>query len=164
MSTIVPAADVCDAEGALAVVAQPIFRDFGGRVAFAGPAVTVQVRDDNALVRQILGTPGDGRVLVVDGGGSLRCALLGAQLATLAVEHGWAGVLVFGCVRDASALAALPVGIKALATHPARSAKLGAGTRDIALSIAGVSITPGAFVTADADGVVITATAPRQPA
>jgi len=160
---IVPTADLCDAEGALAVVAQPVFRDFGGHAAFAGPAVTVQVLDDNALVRQILGTPGEGRVLVVDGGGSLRCALLGEQLATLAVEHGWAGVLIFGCVRDAAALAGIPIGIKALATHPARSAKLGAGTRDVALSIAGVSIAPGAFVTADADGVVITASAPRQP-
>jgi regulator of ribonuclease activity A len=158
---VVPTADVCDREGTLAVVAEPVFRDYGGRVAFAGPAVTVRVLDDNLLVRQVVSSPGDGRVLIVDGGGSKRCALVGDTLAGLAADHGWAGLIVFGCVRDAAGLANLPLGIKALATHPAASAKHGTGERDVAVTIAGVTISPGAYVTADADGVVITQAEPR---
>ncbi|HWZ58971.1 MAG TPA: ribonuclease E activity regulator RraA [Gemmatimonadaceae bacterium] len=158
---VVPTADVCDREGTLAVVAEPVFRDYGGRVAFAGPAATVRVFDDNLLVRHIVSSPGDGRVLIVDGGGSRRCALIGDNLAGLAANHGWAGIIVFGCVRDAAGLATLPLGIKALATHPAASAKQGAGERDVAVTIAGITISPGAYVTADADGVVITRSEPR---
>jgi regulator of ribonuclease activity A len=159
-NTVVPTADVCDREGPLAVVAAPVFRDYGGRVAFAGTAATVRVLDDNLLVRRTLESPGGGRVLIVDGSGSLRTALLGDTLGQLAVDNGWAGVIVFGCVRDAIGLAELPIGIKALATHPARSAKDGGGEQDVAVTIAGITITPGQFVTADADGVVITRTEP----
>jgi regulator of ribonuclease activity A len=159
-NNVVPTADVCDREGPLAVVAEPVFRDYGGRVAFAGPAATVRVLDDNLLVRRMLESPGNGRILVVDGGGSLRTALLGDNLGRLAVDNGWGGVIVFGCVRDATGLAELPIGIKALATHPARSGKAGAGDQDVAVTIAGITIAPGAFVTADADGVVITRTEP----
>jgi regulator of ribonuclease activity A len=160
MTTVVPTADVCDREGTLAVVAEPVFRDYGGRVSFAGPAATVRVLDDNLLVRRHLESPGAGRVLIVDGAGSLRSALLGDNLGQLAVDNGWAGVIVFGCVRDADGLAKLPIGIKALATHPARSAKDGTGELDVAVTVAGITIAPGAFVTADADGVVITRAQP----
>jgi regulator of ribonuclease activity A len=154
--SLVPTADLCDREGARALVAEPVFRDFGGHVAFAGPVATVRVRDDNLLVRQTLDTPGLGRVLVIDGGGSRRCALLGDNLAALAIDRGWAGVIVFGCVRDAAALATLPLGIKALATHPKRGDKMGVGDLDVPVTIAGITITPGAMLTADADGVVVT--------
>src|SRR5271167_1456238 len=115
---VVPTADICDREGARAAVAEPVFRDYGGRVAFAGPAATVRVLGDNLLVRRAVESPGNARVLIVDGGGSKRCALLGGALGGLAAANGWAGVIVFGCVRDAAELAALPIGIKALATHP----------------------------------------------
>ena len=155
-SPSIPTADLCDRLGASAVVALPIFRDYGGWLAFAGRAVTLRVRDDNGLVRRTLETAGDGRVLVVDGGGSLRCALLGDMLAGLGVKNGWAGVIVHGCVRDSAALRELPIGVKALATHPARSAKEGTGERDVAVTIAGVTIAPGAYITADVDGIVIT--------
>jgi regulator of ribonuclease activity A len=161
MTVVVPTADICDREGTLAVVAEPVFRDFGGRVAFAGPAATIRVLDDNALVRRTLESPGEGRVLVVDGGGSRKAALVGDNLARLAADNGWTGIIVFGCVRDASALATLPIGIKALATHPMRSGKNGTGEHDVAVTIAGITIAPGAFVTADADGVVITRAEPR---
>jgi regulator of ribonuclease activity A len=161
MTNVVPTADVCDREGSLAVVAEPVFRDYGGRVAFAGPAATVRVLDDNRLVRRLVESPGNGRVLIVDGGGSMRCALLGDNLGRLAADHGWAGVIIFGCVRDTQGLAALPIGIKALATHPAASSKQGAGELDVAVTVAGITIAPGAYVTADADGVVITRSEPR---
>lgn len=161
MTVIVPTADICDREGTLAVVAEPVFRDFGGRVAFAGPAATVRVLDDNALVRRALESPGEGRVLIVDGGGSLKAALVGDNLAGLAAKNGWSGIIVFGCVRDTAGLATLPIGIKALATNPMPGAKNGTGEQDVAVTIAGITIAPGAFVTADADGVVITRAEPR---
>jgi regulator of ribonuclease activity A len=161
MTQVMPTADICDREGTLAVVAEPVFRDYGGRVAFAGPAATVRVLDDNALVRRTLESAGEGRVLIVDGGGSLKAALVGDTLAGLAAHNGWAGVIVFGCVRDASALASLPIGVKALATNPMPSSKTGAGEQDVAVTIAGITIAPGAFVTADADGIVITRAEPR---
>jgi regulator of ribonuclease activity A len=161
INPVVPTADICDREGTLAVVADPVFRDYGGRVAFAGPAATVRVLGDNLLVRRAVESPGDGRVLIVDGGASKRCALVGGVLAGLAAQNGWAGIIVFGCVRDAAELAPLPIGIKALATHPMPTAKHGNGERDVVVTVAGVTIAPGAYVTADADGVVVTQSEPR---
>ena len=158
---VMPTADICDREGALAAVAEPVFRDYGGRGAFAGPAATVRVLGDNLLVRQAIESPGDGRVLIVDGGGSKRCALFGGVLGGLAATNGWAGVVVFGCVRDAAELAQLPLGIKALATHPTPPTKRGMGQRDVTVTVAGVTIAPGAYVTADADGIVVTPSEPR---
>ena len=129
----------------------------GGAPAFGGPIATVQVLEDNVLVRQALEEPGRGRVLVIDGGGSLRCALLGDMLATLARDHGWAGIIVNGCVRDAEAIGALAVGVMALATHPRKSAKLGQGVRDVPVTFAGVTFRPGQVVYADRDGIVVAA-------
>lgn len=140
-------------------IAAPVFRDFGGHSAFAGPAFTVRVFEDNTPVRAALETPGQGWVLVVDGGASLNCALLGDMLGTLAVQNGWAGVVVNGCVRDSLALMALPLGVKALATHPRRSGKGNSGEQDISLMFAGVSIEPGDWVYADADGLLISSEA-----
>ena len=148
-------ADLYDAHGETLQVLTPMFRDFGGRRAFEGPAATLKVFEDNSLVRAALEEPGQGRVLVVDGGGSLRCALVGDQLGVLGVKNGWAGILVYGCVRDADALGALQIGIKALATNPRKSVKKGEGTRDTVLRFADAVITPGNYVYADTDGIVI---------
>ena len=148
-------ADLYDAHGETLQVLTPMFRDFGGRRAFEGPAATLKVFEDNSLVRAALEEPGQGRVLVVDGGGSLRCALVGDQLGVLGVKNGWTGIIVYGCVRDADALGALQIGIKALATNPRKSVKKGEGTRDTVLRFADAVITPGNYVYADTDGIVI---------
>jgi regulator of ribonuclease activity A len=148
-------ADLYDGHENSFQVADPIFRDYGGRLAFCGPAFTLRVYEDNSLVRQALEQAGEGRVLVVDGGGSLRCALLGDQLAKLALENSWAGVLVHGCVRDSQALAAMPLGVKALATNPRKSVKRGQGESQVTVSFAGVTIAPNNYVYADSDGLLV---------
>lgn len=148
-------ADLSDAHPEAQVV-DPVFGDYGGRVAFHGPIATLKVFEDNALVRTTLESPGEGRVLVVDGGGSKRCALVGGNLARLAVDQGWAGLVVNGCVRDSSELATFAVGIKALGLHPRKSEKgLHSGQAARAVTFAGVTFRPGAWVYADADGVVV---------
>jgi regulator of ribonuclease activity A len=125
---------------------------------FAGPVRTVKCVDDNSKVRATLETSGNGAVLVVDGGGSMRCALLGDQLATLAIENGWAGVVVNGCIRDSEVIDGMPIGIKALATCPRKSAKRGRGDVDVPLQFAGIVVRPGDTLCADADGWIVTAT------
>lgn len=148
-------ADLYDVHGENLRVAAPIFRDFGGAPSFEGPVAIVKVHEDNSLVRASLEQPGEGRVLVVDGGGSLRCALVGDQLGELAVRNGWRGIVVYGCVRDAAQLAALPVGIKAIAANPRKSLRKGEGSRDIAVRFAEVTIAPGDYLYADPDGVIV---------
>jgi regulator of ribonuclease activity A len=147
--------DLSDHHGERVQVADPIFRHFGLRLRFAGPIATLKVFEDNSLVRSTLETEGHGRVLVVDGGGSLRCALVGGQLGELAVQHGWSGIVVWGCVRDSVELNAQEVGIRALATHPRKSVKRGEGTRDGVLHFAGVSFVPGQWLYADEDGMLV---------
>lgn len=136
-------------------VGEPLLRHFGGAAAFMGPIETLRVFEDNALVRAILEEPGAGRVLVVDGGGSLRCALLGDQLAALGARNGWAGVVVNGCVRDTADLAAIALGVMALAPHPRRSVKRGEGERGVTLHFAGLTLSPGHYLYADGDGVIV---------
>lgn len=136
-------------------VAAPVFRAFGRREAFSGPVATLKVFEDNTMVRAALETPGDGRVLVVDGGGSLRCALVGDKLARLAIDNGWSGLIINGCIRDSGEINRMDIGIKALAAHPAKSAKRGEGQEDIAVAFAGVTFAPGRHVYADADGIVV---------
>lgn len=148
-------ADLYDEHGEALQVLAPIFRDFGGRTHFEGLVVTLKVFEDNSLVRAALEEPGHGRVLVVDGGGSLRCALVGDQLGVLGVKNGWAGILVHGCVRDAEALGELDLGIKALATNPRKSVKKGEGTRGVPLRFADALVSPSAYLYADADGIVV---------
>ncbi|MEO8088688.1 MAG: ribonuclease E activity regulator RraA [Gemmatimonadales bacterium] len=148
-------ADLCDAFGPLARLAAPIFRDYGGLVRFAGPIDTVQVSEDNALVAQVLDTPGLGRVLVVDGGGSLRCALVGGRLAALAHSNGWAGLLINGCVRDLAEIRGIPVGVRAINSSPRRGGKTGSGKRGGTVTFADVTFSPGDFLYADEDGVVL---------
>lgn len=153
-----PTTDLCDRYGDRVQVAEPLFRDFGGRAAFAGEIETVRVLEDNALVRRILEGEGRGRVLVVDGGGSRRCALVGGRLALLAAANGWAGVVVHGCVRDVGEIAAVSLGVKALAPCPRPPAKTGAGERDVPVTFAGITFTPGHRLWADQDGLVVAAT------
>ena len=129
--------------------------DIGGRVEFDGPVRTVRCHRDNALVKAVLATPGEGAVLVVDGGGSLESALVGDLIAASAVEHGWSGVIVHGAIRDREAIGRLPLGVKALGSNPRKSAKHGLGEVDVPVRIAGVTFTPGRHVWADADGVVV---------
>jgi regulator of ribonuclease activity A len=150
-------ADLYDDHGDALQVVAPLFRDFGGRHRFHGPVTTLKVFEDNSLVREALGEPGGGRVLVVDGGGSLRCALLGDNLARMAAANGWAGVVVHGCVRDTVEIGKLPLGVRALAAHPAKSVKRGEGQRDLEVDFAGTRFVPGAWLYADEDGMVVAA-------
>ena len=148
-------ADLCDQLGPRARVAGPLFRDFGGRRSFHGPIATVRVFEDNVLVREALSETGRGRVLVVDGAGSVRCALVGDVLARLAHENGWAGVVVHGAIRDSAEISAIPIGLKAIATCPRRSEKRGLGERGVPVAFAGVSFEPGHTLYADPDGIVV---------
>ena len=150
-------ADLCDQHDVRIVA--PMFHSYGGRPAFGGPISTLKVFEDNSLVRQALETFGDDRVLVIDGGGSLRCALVGDQLAKLAARNGWAGIVVYGCIRDARAIAHMDIGVLALNTHPLKSVKKGAGEADIAVVFGGVAFVPGQFLYADEDGIVVADTA-----
>lgn len=138
-----------------AIWLRPIFRDFGGRVRFSGRVRTLRVFEDNALVRRVLEEEGQGQVLVVDGGGSLRAALLGGNLARLALERGWRGVVVHGAVRDTEELKSLPLGVKALAAVPRKSVKEGRGLVDVPVAFAGARILPWWFLVADGDGVLL---------
>ncbi|MDR6868113.1 regulator of ribonuclease activity A [Microbacterium resistens] len=130
-------------------------RSFGARPAFEGPIRTVRCFQDNALVKQILATPGDGAVLVIDGAGSLETALLGDMIAQSAVDNGWAGVIVHGAIRDSVAIGELPIGVKALGTNPRKSAKRGIGKTEAVLAFGGVTFRPGARLYADEDGVLV---------
>jgi regulator of ribonuclease activity A len=130
-------------------------RGFGGRTSFSGAAVTVRCFEDNSLVKQLAGTPGVGKVLVVDGGASLRCALMGDMIAKDAVSNGWEGAVIYGAVRDVAELAALPLGIKALGATPRKSVRRGAGEQGVTVTFADVTISPGDRIFVDADGVIV---------
>jgi regulator of ribonuclease activity A len=154
--------DLCD-EHPEAQVCEPVFQAFGGRVAFSGPIATLKVFEDNTMVREAVGTAGEGRVLVVDGGGSLRCSLFGGNLAVAAASNGWAGVVVHGCVRDVAELAAQPIGVRALAPFPRKSERgLHSGQSGIPVIFAGVVFREGEWLCADEDGVVVLAEAPAR--
>ncbi|MDB5046227.1 MAG: ribonuclease [Deinococcus sp.] len=152
--TSVPTTDLSDAHPEAQILA-PVFRDYGGQPRFSGPALTVRALEHNPLVRSTLETPGLGRVLVVDGGGSLNCALLGGMLGQLGVQQGWAGVIIYGCVRDTAELRTLPIGIRALAAHPRRSGKDRGGEVGRAVTFAGVTIASGDQIYADEDGILV---------
>ena len=152
-------ADLCDEHGDAVQVCEPVFQPFGGRRAFAGPVSTVRCFEDNSHVKEAVEGPGEGRVLVVDGGGSRRCALFGDRLGSAAVSNGWAGVIIYGCIRDSAELGQMNLGIRALGTMPLRSNKRGEGERDVPVRFAGVTFRPGDHVYADEDGVVVSHTA-----
>jgi regulator of ribonuclease activity A len=151
-------ADLCDRFAAELQIGEPIFRDYGGAPRFAGEIATIKCFEDNSRVRDLVGEPGRGRVLVIDAGGSLRRAVLGDLLAKQAVDNGWSGVVVYGCIRDSFAIAQLPLGVKALATCPLRTDKRGEGQRDVPVRFAGVNFRQGEWLYADADGLIV---APR---
>lgn len=154
-----PTADLVDDIGPDVRSCDVQFRQFGARTQFAGPITTVRCSHDNALLKSILSTPGDGGVLVVDGGASLHTALVGDLIAELARSNEWAGLIVHGAVRDAAALRDMEIGIKALGTNPRKSEKTGAGERDVVLSFGGVEFVPGDIAYSDDDGIVIVAAA-----
>lgn len=146
--------DLCDNHPEVAV-ADPVFRDYGGSPAFCGRIVTIDCFEDNSRVRDLVATDGRGKVLVVQGGGSLRRSLLGDMLAERAVANGWGGLLINGSVRDVEALAKLPLGVKALAACPVKTEKLGVGKVDVAVAFAGVAFLPGQWLYADGNGVIV---------
>jgi len=152
-----PTADLVDDIGPDVRSCDLQFRQFGGRSEFAGPITTVQCFEDNALLKSVLSQPGNGGVLVIDGGGSLHAALVGDVIAGLAVDNGWAGIIINGSVRDAATLRTLDIGVKALGTNPRKSSKDGAGQRDVTVEFGGVAFTPGHIVYSDDDGIVVVA-------
>ena len=151
-----PTADLVDDIGPDVRSCDVQFRQFGGRTRFAGPITTVRCFQDNALLKSVLSEPGSGRVLVIDGAGSLHTALVGDVIAELGRSNGWAGLIVNGAVRDAATLATLDIGVKALGTNPRKSAKSGAGERDVVVSLGGVDFIPGDLAFSDEDGIVVT--------
>lgn len=150
-----PTADICDAYPNHAPITDLSFHDYGAIARFGGEVQTVRCFEDNSMVRTALEQPGEGRVLVVDGGGSMRVALFGDQLATLAIESDWAGILIEGCVRDAAALGSMPIGIRALGTCPQRSQKRGQGQIGAMVRIGRMDIRSGWWLYADEDGIVV---------
>jgi regulator of ribonuclease activity A len=148
--------DLCDAHPDEIHLVEPIFRDFGGRKRFFGEILTIGCFEDNSKLRDRVRTPGEGRVLVVDGAGSMRCALLGDLLAAAAVENGWSGIVINGCVRDVEILRDIDLGIRALNCVPVKSRKRGEGAEGDALRFGGVSFTTGDWLYADENGMVVT--------
>lgn len=153
MAVSVP--DLCDDFSDELAVLAPGFRDFGARSRFCGEIVTVKCFEDNSLVRDLVGSEGRGRVIVVDGGGSMRRALLGDLLAAKAVENGWSGLVINGCVRDVEILRTLDLGVKALDANPVKTDKRGEGQVDVPVEFAGARIVPGRYLYADENGIAI---------
>ena len=147
--------DLCDDYPELVRVLDPIFSNFGGRERFSGPLVTVKCFEDNSVVKELVGTPGEGRVLVVDAGGSMRRACLGDMLAEQASVNGWAGLVIYGCIRDVDEIMATDIGVQALGTHPMKTDKKGIGELDISVTFAGVTFSFGDYVYADNNGIIV---------
>jgi len=151
--------DLCDefeAElGKTVRVVVPMFQRYGKRTSFSGEIVTLKIFEDNSLVREAFAEDGKGKVLVIDGGGSLRCALVGDQLAILAQKNGWEGAVVYGCIRDSGDINGIDIGVLALNTHPQKSIKKGVGDKNIAVTFGGVTFNPGEYLYADEDGVLV---------
>ena len=148
-------ADLHDEHEGKVQVANVLMQSFGQKTRFSGPISTVKCFEDNSLVRAALEEPGKGRVLVVDGGGSIRCALVGDKLAEMGMKNGWLGMVIHGCIRDSAVVLTLDIGIKALGTNPRRSVKKGEGERDIVLNFADVTFEAGDYLYADEDGILL---------
>lgn len=149
--------ELCDHFPDLVQVAEAMFINFGGREAFGGEIVTVKACEDNSLVKEQLEQPGAGKVLVVDGAGSMRRAMLGDMIAESAVANDWDGVIVYGCIRDVNAISQLDLGVQALGVHPLKSIRKGVGERNVPVSFAGVTFVPGQYVYADNNGLLVSA-------
>ncbi|KAL3652386.1 hypothetical protein CASFOL_002067 [Castilleja foliolosa] len=163
MMALVTTAEVCDANPQLLLsgelrALQPVFQIYGQRQVFSGPVVTLKVFEDNVLVRGFLEEKGNGRVLVVDGGGSLRCAILGGNPVVQAQNNGWAGIVVNGCIRDVDEINGCDIGVRALASHPVKAAKKGNGERHVPVSIGGTRIYDGEWLYVDTDGILVSKT------
>lgn len=157
MSDTISTADLYDERGDSLQSCSMQFLDLGGVTGFTGPIRTVRCHQDNGLVKSLLSSPGEGAVLVIDGGGSLETALVGDLIAAAAADNGWAGIIVHGAVRDRIAIGTLPIGVKALGSNPAKSQKTGAGEIDVEVSFGGVTFRPGAQVWCDTDGILVDA-------
>jgi len=155
MSDHISTADLYDERGEELQSVNTQFQNLGGLASFSGPVRTVRCHRDNALLKSVLGTPGDGAVLVVDGGGALESALVGDVIGQLAVDNGWAGIIVHGAIRDRVAIGGLPIGLKALGTNPRKSTKTGAGEADVPVTFGGVTFRPGAMLYSDDDGILV---------
>ena len=151
--------DLCDAHPDLVRVVEPLFTNYGGKVCFGGEVVTVKCYEDNSLVKEAAGKPGLGKVLVVNGGGSMRRALLGDMIAANALRNGWEGCIIYGCIRDVDAIRVLDLGVQALGVIPVRTEKRGVGDRDVPVTFGGVTFRPGEFVYADNNGIIVSAEA-----
>ncbi len=149
--------DICDAFIEEITVLEPLFSDYGGKRKFGGEIVTIKCFEDNSLVRDAVRSEGFGRVIIVDGGGSQRHALLGDLLAAKAAENGWQGLVINGCVRDVEILENIDLGVKALNAHPVKTEKRGEGQLNVPVSFAGAIIRPGQYLYADANGVLVSA-------
>jgi regulator of ribonuclease activity A len=159
METSPTTADLSDRFESACQACEVQFRPYGGRRAFHGRIHTVRCEGDNLRIRRQFELPSDGGVLVVDGGGSLRSALVGDMLAGLAMTHGWSGAVIFGAIRDAQALAALDFGLKALGSNPKRGTKTGTGESDVPVAFGGVNFVPGHWLYSDDDGILVSAEA-----
>ena len=153
---MLPTPDLCDQYPHLVRVLEPMMTNNGGRKQFSGAVVTVKCFEDNSCVKQLVGTSGQGRVLVVDGGGSRRRACLGDMLAADACRNGWSGIVIYGCIRDVDEIAATDIGVQALAVHPMKTEKKNIGEINIPVTFGGVTFTPGDYLYADNNGVLVT--------
>ncbi|MDP2561691.1 putative 4-hydroxy-4-methyl-2-oxoglutarate aldolase [Psychrobium sp. 1_MG-2023] len=148
--------DLCDEFPEQVRVLHPVFTSYGAKSIFSGEVVTVKCFEDNSVVKSLVNQPGKGRVIVVDGGGSVRKALLGDMLAQAAADNGWAGLVINGAIRDAGTIATINIGVQALNTIPVKTEKLGAGNQDVDIEFAGQVIKPGSYIYADLNGVLVT--------
>lgn len=157
METSLPTtADLCDKYGDKLQYVQPLFQFYGGKNHFAGQIVTVKCFEDNSFVKSVLSTAGQGKVLIIDGGGSLRRALVGDLIALDAVKNKWEGIIVNGCIRDSAKINTMPeIGIKALNTHPRKTDKKNIGEKEVIVEFASTKFVPGQWVVADVDGIVV---------
>ena len=149
--------DLCDAHEGKVRVLDPIFSNYGGLSSFFGKAVTIKCFEDNSVVKELVSQPGDGQVIVMDGGGSLRRAILGDMLAEKAANNGWAGLIINGCIRDVDEIGNTELGVKALNIHPMKTEKRGLGDLNVPVQMAGQTIQPGEWVYADNNGVIVSA-------
>lgn len=147
--------ELCDKYPDLVRVVEPIFKNYGGKSSFGGQIVTIKCHEDNSVVKETAGTAGNGKIIVVDGGGSLLRALLGDLIAQNAVQNGWEGFIIYGCIRDVDAISTMNLGVKALNTNPLKTEKKGIGDLNIPVSFAGVTFKPGEYVYADSNGIIV---------
>ncbi len=155
--------DLCDAYPALVRVVEPIFKDFGGRSSFGGEIVTAKCFEDNSVVKETAGKPGHGKVLVVDGGGSLKKALLGDLIAETAAKNGWDGFIIYGAIRDVEAIGKTDIGVKALGSIPLKTERKGVGDLNTPVTFGGVTFNPGEYVYADNTGIIVSSESLKMP-